>query len=104
MRTRALSPWEPPATNHSVRTVASPMRVAPTIARMHEISVHSQPQNGQGAGARSTTDVARPRRRDDRMKRRQFITLLAGTPISEALAESWKVLPQCRLATRRLAR
>jgi hypothetical protein len=26
------------------------MRIAPTIARMHEISVYSQPQNGQGAG------------------------------------------------------
>jgi hypothetical protein len=29
---------------------ASPMRVALTIARMHKISVHSQPQNRQGAG------------------------------------------------------
>jgi hypothetical protein len=29
---------------------ASPMRIAPTIAQMHEISVHSQPQNRQGAG------------------------------------------------------
>jgi hypothetical protein len=26
------------------------MRVALTIARMHKISVHSQPQNRQGAG------------------------------------------------------
>src|SRR5262245_54184413 len=37
-----------------------------------------QPYDRQGARARSTSDVARPRRRGDRMKRRQFITLIGG--------------------------
>jgi len=32
----------------------------------------------QGSRPRSAADAARPRRRGDRMKRRQFITLLGG--------------------------
>src|SRR5262245_14376182 len=37
-----------------------------------------QPQDRQGAWPRSTADTARPRRRGDRMKRRDFITLIGG--------------------------
>ena len=37
-----------------------------------------QPQDRQGARPRYATDAARPRRRGDRMKRREFITLLGG--------------------------
>src|SRR5262249_26009670 len=43
-----------------------------------QIRVADQPANGQGAWPRSATDVTRPRRRGDRVKRRQFITLLGG--------------------------
>src|SRR5262249_30814256 len=42
------------------------------------IRVGDQPTNGPGARSRSAADAARPRRRGDRMKRRQFITLLGG--------------------------
>ena len=37
-----------------------------------------QPQDRQGARPRRAADAARPRRRGDRMKRREFITLLGG--------------------------
>src|SRR5499425_2433355 len=37
-----------------------------------------QPQDREGAWPRSAADAARPRRRGDRMMRREFITLLGG--------------------------
>ena len=37
-----------------------------------------QPQDREGARPRRAADAARPRRRGDRMKRREFITLLGG--------------------------
>src|SRR5262249_56942049 len=43
-----------------------------------QIRVGDQPANGPGARHRSATDAARPRRRGDRMKRREFITLIGG--------------------------
>src|SRR5262245_47458419 len=44
-----------------------------------QVRVGDQPQNRQVARPRSAADAARARRRGDRMKRRQFITLVAGT-------------------------
>jgi hypothetical protein len=41
-----------------------------------EVRTGDQPQDGEGARPRGATDPARPRRRGDRMKRREFITLL----------------------------
>ena len=38
----------------------------------------NQPQDREGARPRHTADPARPRRRGDRMRRREFITLLGG--------------------------
>jgi putative tryptophan/tyrosine transport system substrate-binding protein len=38
----------------------------------------SEPQDCQGAWARSATHAGRPGRRGDRVKRREFITLLGG--------------------------
>src|SRR5437870_6957088 len=38
-----------------------------------------QPRDREGARRRDVTDAARPRRRGDRVKRREFITLLGGT-------------------------
>src|SRR5262249_2346847 len=43
-----------------------------------QIRAGGQPQDRQGTRPRSATFPARPRRRGDRMKRREFITLLGG--------------------------
>jgi putative tryptophan/tyrosine transport system substrate-binding protein len=42
------------------------------------IRASAQSQDSQGARSRSAADVSRPRRRGDRMSRREFITLLGG--------------------------
>src|SRR5262249_13167680 len=44
----------------------------------HQIRVRHQPANGQDDRPCGSADTARPRRRGDRMKRREFITLLGG--------------------------
>src|SRR5262245_39804243 len=43
-----------------------------------QVRPRRQPLDRQGARPRSATNAARPRRRGDRMKRREFITLIGG--------------------------
>ena len=43
-----------------------------------QVRVRDQPQDRQGARSRRAADAARPRRRGDRMKRREFIAALGG--------------------------
>src|SRR5262249_51822622 len=50
----------------------------PSCASTDQIRVGDQSQDREGARPHCATDAARPRRRGDRMKRRQFITLLGG--------------------------
>jgi hypothetical protein len=42
------------------------------------VRICDQPNNRENARPRSAADAARPRRRGDRVKRREFITLLSG--------------------------
>ena len=48
------------------------------VQSAHQVRAGHQPQDRQGARPRNSADAARPRRRGDRMKRREFITLLGG--------------------------
>src|SRR5262249_47403685 len=50
----------------------------PAGAAGDQVRVRGQPEDGKGLGFRYPTDAARPRRRGDRMKRREFISLLGG--------------------------
>src|SRR5262249_30332012 len=43
-----------------------------------QIRICHQPADGEDAGHRCARNAARPRRRGDRVKRREFITLLGG--------------------------
>src|SRR5262249_33133008 len=43
-----------------------------------QIRAGHQPEDGQGTGSCTPRQIARSRRRGDRMKRREFITLLGG--------------------------
>ena len=48
------------------------------VVQSTKVRVGHQPEDRQGARPRSAADPARARRRGDRMKRREFITLLGG--------------------------
>jgi ABC transporter substrate binding protein len=54
----------------------------PASCATHKVRVGDQPQNRQGARPRGATDAARPRRRGDRMIRRDFITLVGGAAVT----------------------
>ena len=64
----------------------------PSGAGADQIRAGHQPQDRQGARPRHPVDAARPRRRGDRVKRREFITLLGGAAAALAGAFYHSVL------------
>src|SRR5262245_9838531 len=50
----------------------------PAGAGADQVRTGDQPQDGEGARPRSADDITRPRRRGDRVNRREFTALLGG--------------------------
>jgi ABC transporter substrate binding protein len=48
------------------------------VQQPNQVRACDQSQDREGAGARNSTDIARPRGRGHRMKRREFMALLLG--------------------------
>jgi ABC transporter substrate binding protein len=54
----------------------------PAGGAIHQGRADAQPQDRQGSRHHRAAIAARPRRRGDRMKRREFITLIGGTAVA----------------------
>src|SRR5215510_13867822 len=70
---RARSAKEPPISWSTSRGHAAPIA--------HALRVRRQSQEGAGARHQPSADPNRPRRRGDRVRRREFITLLGGAAV-----------------------
>src|SRR5262249_58711366 len=59
----------------------------------NQVRFHHQPDHCQGARARRARGCPRACRRRDRMRRREFITLLIGGAVT-AWPDTWRPIPQ----------
>src|SRR5262249_29931790 len=81
VRTKLSRPVSPRRRFCAQNTARSEARRHPGRAT-DQIRPRHQCRDRQGTGPRHATDPARPRRRGDRVKRREFITLLGGAAVA----------------------